>query len=397
MGILNKIPIFRKKEKNVMVQQVQLFTEVGNSFFAWNGKVYESDLVRACIRPKVSAVGKLTAKHIRKTIQEDGSMKIEVNPSFYIKQLLEYPNPIMSGQDLQEKMATQLCLNNNAFVLISRNSDGLPNALYPVCPRTAEARFDENQTFLKFTMPNGKMYEFNYEDIIHLRSDFNDNDIFGSPLAPALAPLLDVVSISDQGIINAIKNSAVIRWLLKFTNSMRPDDLKKKAEEFADDFLKTEKGTGVAAVDAKADAKQIEPHDYVPDASQMNETTKRIYALFNTNPAIVESRASEDERMAYFDAEIEPVMRKIRNEYTRKLFSIRQRSFGNYITMEADAWDGASMKTKLDLVALVDRGALTPNEWRSVFNLSPIAGGDDPIRRLDTAAVVEEEVEEGGN
>lgn len=33
---------------------------------------------------------------------------------------------------------------------------------------------------------------------------------------------------------------------------------------------------------------------------------------------------------------------------------------------------------------MVDRGALTPNEWRKIFNLAPVEGGDEPIRRLDT-------------
>ena len=42
---------------------------------------------------------------------------------------------------------------------------------------------------------------------------------------------------------------------------------------------------------------------------------------------------------------------------------------------------------------MVDRGAMTPNEWRAVMNLSPIECGDKPIRRLDTA-VVDEKVKE---
>jgi len=37
----------------------------------------------------------------------------------------------------------------------------------------------------------------------------------------------------------------------------------------------------------------------------------------------------------------------------------------------------------------VDRGALTPNEWRKILNLGPIEGGDKPVRRLDTAPVDE--------
>ena len=44
-----------------------------------------------------------------------------------------------------------------------------------------------------------------------------------------------------------------------------------------------------------------------------------------------------------------------------------------------------SMANKLAMVQMVDRGALTPNEWREIMNLSPIEGGDVPIRRLDTA------------
>ena len=36
---------------------------------------------------------------------------------------------------------------------------------------------------------------------------------------------------------------------------------------------------------------------------------------------------------------------------------------------------------------MVDRGAMTPNEWRATLNLAPLQGGDEPIRRLDTQVV----------
>lgn len=183
------------------------------------------------------------------------------------------------------------------------------------------------------------------------------------------------------------QNSSVIRWLLKFSNPLRPDDLKKQAEDFSNNYLSTTKGTGVAAVDSKADATQIEPKDYVPNAAQMDLTKQRIYALFNTNAKIVDSSRSEEEWNAYFDAEVEPVLRQLGGEYTRKLFTLRERGFGNKIVFEASSWDGASLSTKLNLMQMVDRGSLTPNEWRYAFNLAPVPGGDEPIRRLDTAPV----------
>nr|DAH94140.1 MAG TPA: portal protein [Caudoviricetes sp.] len=372
------------------ISTVQLMQEQGTRYMAWHGGLYDADVVRACIRPKAKAVGKLVAKHIRESIAEDGSRSITVNPAPGIRRLLEEPNPYMTGQVMQEKLATQLCLNNNAFALIVRDDMGLPTGIYPILPQTAEALYSADGTLmLRMQLPNSNVFTFSYNDIIHLRQDYNEDDIFGTPPIGVLAPLLNVVSTTDQGIVNAIKNSSVVRWLLKFQNAIRPEDLKKQAKDFADNFLATTSGTGVAAVDSKADAVQIDPKDYVPNADQMDRTTQRIYALFNTNAKIVDSSRSEDEWNAYFDAEIEPVLKQLGGEYTRKLFTLRERGFGNKIVFEASSWDGASLGTKLELMQMVDRGALTPNEWRLAFNLAPVPGGDNPIRRLDTAAVKE--------
>lgn len=392
MGLLDRL---RAAMGQRSISTVQLMQETGTRYMAWHGGLYDADVVRACIRPKAKAVGKLVAKHIRETVDAEGNRSIAVNPAPGIRRLLEEPNPYMTGQVMQEKLATQLCLNNNAFALIVRDDMGLPTAIYPILPQTAEALYSADGTLvLRMQLPNSKIFTFAYSDIIHLRQDYNEDDIFGTPIGGVLAPLLDVVTTTDQGIVSAIKNSSVVRWLLKFTNPLRPETLKKQAKDFADNYLATASGTGVAAVDSKADAQQIDPKDYVPNAEQMDRTTQRIYALFNTNAHIVDSSRSEDEWNAYFDAEIEPVLRQLGGEYTRKLFSLRERGFGNRIVFEASSWDGASLGTKLDLMQMVDRGALTPNEWRLAFNLAPVPGGDDPIRRLDTATVKEGAVTE---
>ena len=396
MGLISRI---RSAFSNRRVAGVELMQQIGNNYISWNGTIYDSDIVRSCIRPKVKATGKLVAKHLRDVVDAEGHHELKVNPSNAIRFILDEPNPLMTGQMLQEKLATQLCLNSNAFALIIRDDYGSPMEIYPIIARTVDAVYDSaGKLRLKFTLNNNKVYEFPYEDIIHLRQDFNENDIFGTPIAPVLVPLLDVVTTTDQGVINAIKNSSIIRWLLKFTNSMRKEDLKSQAKDFADNFLATSEGMGVAAVDAKADAQQITPTDYVRNAAQMDRTTKRIFDLFNTNDAIVSSKYTEEQYNSYFDAEVEPVLIQLGGEYTRKLFTRRERVFGNKIVFEASAWDSASISTKLNLQAMVDRGALTPNEWRATLNLAPVPGGDDPIRRLDTAAVDNSEKStEGGS
>jgi len=383
MGIMQRI--FNRSPTEA---RYQMMTDRGNGFYAWNGKLYQSDVIRACIRPKVKAVGKLVGKHIRETVTQAGKT-LAVNPDAYIRFLLEEPNPYMTGQMLQEKLATQLCLNSNAFAAIIRDENGYPIEIYPVPAMQVEAIYNSDMTLsLKFLFLNGRFATFPYTDIIHLRQDYNDNDIFGESPTAALTPLMEIINTTDQGIIKAIKNSSVVQWLLKFVTSMRPEDLKKQATDFAANYLSIDSTSiGVAAVDSKAVAERIEPKDYVPNAAQMDRTTQRIYSFFNTNTKIVQSDYDENQWNAYFESEIEPVEIQLSNEFTRKIFSRRERGFGNKIYFEASNLQYASMTTKLGLQAMVDRGALTPNEWRSVLNLAPVDGGDAPIRRLDTAPV----------
>ena len=120
IGILNL-----GKKKATTVTSYKLVTESGSSFYSYNGKIYQSDMVRACIRPKAQAIGKAVGKHIR-----DESSGLKINPEAYMRFLLEEPNPYMTGQMLQEKMTVQLMLNNNAFAYIQRDTEDYPVAIY---------------------------------------------------------------------------------------------------------------------------------------------------------------------------------------------------------------------------------------------------------------------------
>ena len=388
MGLIANIRN-RIKNRTVTVTKYKMISDEGEGLYAWDGKLYKSDIVRAAIRPR--AIGKAVGKHIRETLNENGERNITVNPDAYMRFLLEEPNEWMTGQMLQEKLAIQLELNNNAFAYIDRDPYGFAKAIYPLNASMCEALQDgAGKLYIKFSRPNGKTVTLAYSDLIHLRKDFNSSDIFGDSAAGVLTPLMEVVNTTDQGVVKAIKNSMVIRWLLKFNNSLRKEDVEQYVKDFAKSFLDTEgEGTGVAGVDSKAEAIQLKPQEYVPNAAQMANSTKRLYAHFNTNEKIVHGSYTEDEWISYFESAVEPDIIQLSNEYTRKLFSRRERGCGNKIIFEASSLAFASMATKLNLVQLVDRGIMVPNEMRAIFNWAPIPGGDQPIRRLDTRPTTE--------
>lgn len=386
MKVFNKIASYFNRSPTVV--RYELITERGNGFYSWNGNLYQSDVIRSCIRPFYKAIGKLIAKQVRQMADD-----LKVNPDLYVKVLLEEPNPYMTGQMLQEKLAIQLKLNNNAFAYINRDANGYAMEIYPIPAVAVEPIYNSQYLlYLRFTFINGRTATFPYEDIIHLRQDYNSNDIFGDGNTEVLNSMMEIVSTIDQGIVKAIKNSAVIKWLLKFKQTLRPEDIQAQTKRFVNDFLKIdteseESIAGAAGTDTKADVEQVKPTDYVPNASQMDKTVQRIYNYFGTNENIIQSKFTEDDWNAYYEAEIEPVAMQMSNEFSRKIFSRRERSFGNRIIFEANSLQYASMATKLNLLQMVDRGAMTPNEWRLVLNMGPIEGGDKAIRRLDTAEV----------
>ena len=89
MGLFKKREPTNKGDSNKTGGSViKMITMTGDNYYAWNGQLYDSDIVRACIRPKVKAIGKLIGKHIR----DDPAGGLKVNPDanirFYCQNLI---------------------------------------------------------------------------------------------------------------------------------------------------------------------------------------------------------------------------------------------------------------------------------------------------------------------
>ena len=379
-------------------ERMQMVSFDIGSGYMYGGDAYESDLVRSCIRPFANAVSKIKLMHVR-----DMPDSFEVFPDIVIKTLLTDPNPLMGMPALLQKAAIQYKLNNNAYIYIARDSEGYPIELYPVDCMSVSADLSTRDVLLTFNLTNGKQLKAAYADVIHLRADFaTGNPVFGKSPGQILDDLIETMGHIDKSVSNAIKNSGVIRWLIKYATPMRPEDLKENVKKFVENYLSVESETfGAAGVDAKADAQRIDPKDYVPNQEIQAEFIKRIYNFFGTNEKIINGTFTEDEWNSYYEAEIESFLVQLADEFTRKLFTRRARGFGNRVVCESANLDFASMKTKLGLTAYVDRSIMSRNEVRGILNLPPVEGGDVMLLRKDTGetltqneTTLTEEVEE---
>lgn len=364
-----------KKEKPNQAKTYTTFKELGTyrSYFAPFGKeIYASDDVRDCIR----ALSEHTAKANPRCSDSN------------IERLLSLtPNKYMNGKDMLAKLRNYLEIKNTAFLYIMRDNKNKVIGFYPVPYNTFEAVEFKNRLFVKFVF-NGKASNslvVAWEDLAVLRKDYVFSDIAGENNKPLIGPL-DVVNTMDNGLNNAIKSTANLRGILKSTKAMlSPDDLKKQKETFVKDYMNLENEGGIASLDATQEFKEINLKPTTATAEEADTYRERIYRYFGVNKKIITSDYSESEYDAFYEARIEPFLIALSLELTRKIFTDREISYDNKVWFESNRLQYASAKTKISMVQLVDRGLMTPNEYRQLFNMAPYEGGDEFVLRLDTA------------
>lgn len=347
-------------------------------FYPFGNDMYKSDLVRSCIRPLAEHTSKANA------ICTDKQIERLLNMS---------PNMYMNGKDFLYKTRTLLELRNTAFIYIQRDDRGAVKGFYPVPFAMYEGIEYGGRLYIKFTFDGDAARELvlPWADLAVIRKDYNKHDIGGDDNSPIFSTL-ELINTTDQGIANAVKATANLRGILKSTKAMlKREDIQRMKEEFVSDYMNLNNEGGIASLDATQEFTPITMSPTVTNAATIKEFREDVYRYFGVNNSIITSDYTEEQMEAFYEARIEPFLVALSTELTRKVFTAREIGFDNSIVYESNRMNYASTKTKLEMVALVDRGALTPNEWRQMFNLPPVDGGDVPIRRLDTAPTDEEE------
>lgn len=343
--------------------------------------LYHSDVVRSAVHAIASSAAKLTAKHIVRT--ETGINSTNSSENWLLS---HRPNEHMNAYDFLYKMVTQRELQNNAFALIIRDETGKPIAFYPIDFSMVEFMETQNdEVFVHFSLASGKKLIVPYSDVIHLRKHFNKDDMFGESNARTLLPTTELIHTSNEGIINAVKTSAYLRGLIKFTQSMlKPEDLKAQRDAFVKDYMSMENNGGIAALDSKAEYQELKTNPMMVDSKQMELIESKVYKYFNINASIVQSDYTEDQWNAFYESVLEPIAIQLSLEFTAKLFTKNSLTRGHEIIFEANRLQYASATTKISLVRdLMPLGLFTLNEAREIFNLSPVEDGDKRIQTLN--------------
>lgn len=355
---------------NKHVTPTSRWQEVGSYqsiFTPYSGSVYANDICRASIHTLAEQTSKANPKVKDQRLEK----------------LLQYrPNMYMNGKDFLYKVRTLLEVNNTAFIYIDRDDRGKAISFYPMPACNAEALEAAGGLYIKFWLPTQSMV-VSWADLAVLRKHYNTSDIFGDSNT-AIATSLELLDTTNQGMANAIKSTANLRGILKSTKAMlSDDDVKKQRDRFVSDYLAMSNTSGIAMTDATLTFTPIQLQPAIANYKSVEELRNNIYRYFGVSEEAILGKLHSDAWEAFYDSSIEPFLIALGQELTYKVFSERERGFANEIIFESNRLQYMSMAQKLELVQLVDRGAMTPNQWAEVFNLPPQPGGDIPRRWQD--------------
>ena len=200
-----------------------------------------------------------------------------------------------------------------------------------------------------------------------------------------------LIHTQNEGIINAVKNSANIRFLAKVANILKPEDIKKERKRFTEDNLSADNDSGMIIYDNKfSELKQVESKPYTPNALQMQHIQENVCTHFGTNMDILQNKFDENTWNAYYEGKIEPFAIQLSLVMTNMSFTERERACGNAIFFSANRLQYASNATKLSVsTQLFDRALLNRNGVMDIWNMAHVEDGEKYYIRKEYTEVSE--------
>lgn len=369
--------IFEKeKVNNQNFQYFNLLNTTMSNFIPFSGNAWEMDLVRSSVDAIARNIGKLKAVHV-------GSKAGRLSN---IENLLQYkPNPFMEAYSFYYKIATNYYIKNNSFIYPEIDKQtGKVKAFYPISPDSMELVEKNNTVFCRFRFRGGDIGACPYDEMIHLRRHFYDNDIYGSN-NKAIMTTLDTIDTLNQSMSNGAKLIAAIRGILEVTTANKDEDLKKKRNDFVRDNLNIEEnGSGIIVTDTKRKYTPINEKTEPIPTSQLEYVKTSIYDYYGVNEKIIQNTYNEDEWNAFYEGTLEPFSIQMGQAFTNCIFTEKERGFGNEIILEANRLQYASNSTKINVIKeLTPVGMLNRNEGREIFNMGKVEDGEKYVQSLN--------------
>ena len=360
-----------KVKENQKVQAFKMLNGYEPKFTSFGGDIYESELVRAAINARATHISKLK-------FDIEGSAK----PALQNK-LMKAPNQLQTWSQFLYRISTILDIHNTAFIVPVYDKYGEISGVFCPLPSGVTIKQYGKTPYLVYEFGWGERASIELEYCGILTKFQYRSDFFGEG-NKALFSTMDLIHIQDQGIQEAVKSSATYRFYAQVNNFTKPEDLAKERQRFSEEnFAKDAKGGGLLLFpNTYTNINQVKSSPYTVAADEMKLIEQNVYQYFMVNEDVLQNKAYGDAWSAFYEGAIEPFAIQFSEVMTKMLFTLREQSQGNIVMLTANRLQYMTNADKLNVSSqLVDRGVISINDAREIWNLPPVDGGDARVIR----------------
>lgn len=376
MGWLDKL--FRRPPKDrkfapTLDGFMPIFSQFGTN-------IYASDVVQQALKCIVDEMKKLNPTHIR--YKGNDPTPIRGN----VQDVLDNPNRIMTTSEMLEKTVWLLLMNYNAFIVPTyytwvdektgverRYYDGL----YPINPTQVDFIEDASgRLFVHFMFWNGYDTTIAYDDLIHIKYNYSVNQYmggneFGQPDHRALLDTLELNNTLLHGVAKAMKASYAVNGVVKY-NTLLDDGRTEAALKELETKLRNSE-SGFLPLDLKADFTPLPHTSALVDEATLKFIDGKILRNWGVPLSILTGDYTKEQYEAFYQKTLEPLILAISQAFTKKMFTDRERAFGNRIELYPKELIFMTVSQTLEMINMLSpTGGLFENEKRVALGLRPL-------------------------
>lgn len=376
MGLFDKLFKRVPKDRRLAVS-LDGFSPVYPQF---GTNIYASDVVQQAIKCIVDEMKKLNPTHVR--IIDNDPTPVKGN----LQDVLTNPNPIMTTSEFLEKTIWLLLLNYNVFLIPvyrkwTDEKTGAErryyDAIYPIKPTQADFIEDASgKLYVHFFFMNGYDTTIAYDDLIHIRYNFSVNEFMGGNEVgqPDHGALLETLRLNDtllKGVAKAMKASYAVNGVVKYNTLL--DDGKTEAALRDLERKLANNESGFLPLDLKADFTPLPHTSAIVDEDTLKFIDGKILRHWGVPLAILTGDFTKEQYEAFYQKTLEPLIISVSQAFTKKLFTDREKAFGNRIELYPKELIFMTVAQTLEMIKeLSPTGALFENEKRVALGLRPL-------------------------
>lgn len=342
--------------------------------------IYASDVVQQALKCIVDEMKKLNPTHVRYKGNDPTPVKGNV------QDVLDNPNDLMTTSEFLEKVCWLLLMNYNVFIIPTYYTwvDDKTGAerryyesLYPINPTQVDFIEDASgRLFVHFWFWNGYDTTIAYDDVIHIRYNYSINQYMGGNEMgqPDHTALLDTLNLNNtllQGVAKAMKASYAVNGIVKYNTLIDDGATAAALQELERKLANSE--SGFLPLDLKAEFTPLPHTSEIVNEDTLKFIDSKILRNWGVPLAILTGDYTKEQYEAFYQKTLEPLVIAISQAFTKKLFTRRERAFGNKIELYPKELIFMTVAQTLEMINILSpTGALFENEKRVALGLRPM-------------------------